>query len=281
MRQQLKYGLFFVVVLLMIMLAWKVNVWSPYFQFIQWPQESIEKIKVGGKLMLTVVFQQPTGNIKTIGNTTLIIEEADAPGIVELFKQYPPPKEVLEASDWQTKVEQLRTFVSQILPISTERPASPEPVSALDLLGLDKNQDPYQKLCSKNALIFIQYLTGLGIQSRIVELKNHVTTEVWNEANGRWEIQDAFYDSAAKYLGKPLSSIEAFDLLQAGKKIEFPASDHVFDQVIYIPRTNFSAGNLPDWNYFSFRNLYYWDVGRLSDKAQKFWFQLLNEEDQT
>lgn len=280
MKRRLKLGLLLIAIVLVGTLTWKGYAWSPYFQFFQWPQGHVEKLKVSGKLLLTIAFQQPSGTPKTIGNTTLITEDAASPGIVQLFKKYPPPQDVIEAANWQTKVEGLRAFVSNILPASTGRPASPEPVSALDLLALDENQEPYQKLCSKNALIFTQYLTGLGIPSRIVQLKNHVTTEIWNEAEQRWEIQDAYYDSAATYQGKPLSAIEAFDLLQSGEDIDFVASDHVFDQVIYIPRTDFSAGNLPDWNYFSFRNLYYWDVVRLSDEAHKFWYQLPIDQNQ-
>ena len=55
--------------------------------------------------------------LKKIGNAVMIVDSKDSEGVKALFEKFPPPAEVIfPASGWRTRVETLRTFVSNVLP---------------------------------------------------------------------------------------------------------------------------------------------------------------------
>jgi len=155
------------------------------------------------------------------------------------------------------KVETLRKFVSDILPVSSPAPSGPEPTRALTLLGDNQYGKPYHRLCSTNAKIFVQYLRGLGIYSRMVQLNHHVSAEVWNKELNKWEYQDSYNDTAAKEKGNYLSTIEIFDMIQEGLPVSIPKQDakSIFKTAVCIPRANLADDELPKWHYFNYDNL--------------------------
>jgi len=252
----------------------KVAMWKPYYSIAEITNYQ-SFIKLGLTTLITLPFKLPNGEIaiKKIGGDFLIVDSSNSKGIIELYNKFPPPELVLNKdSSWRVKVETLRKFVSDILPGSSPAPSDPEPERALTLLGDNQYGKPYHRLCSANAKIFVQYLSGLGIYSRVVQLYRHVSVEVWNKELNKWEYQDPYDDTAAKENGNYLSAVEIFDMIQEGLPVSIPKQDakSIFKTVVYIPRANF-ADDLPKWHYFNYDNLYSWKVLRVSAESGGYW----------
>jgi len=260
----------------MIYTTLKIVMWKPYYSIAEITDYK-SFIKLGLTTLITLPFKLPNGEIalKKIGGDLLIVDSSNSKGIMELYNKFPPPEIVLNKdSSWRVKVETLRKFASDILPWSSPAPSDPEPEMALTLLGENQYGKPYHKLCSANAKIFVQYLSGLGIYSRIVQLRRHVSVEVWNEELNKWEYQDPYNDVAVKENGKYLSAIEIFDMIEEGLPVSIPKQDakSMFKTVVYIPRANF-ADDLPKWHYFNYDNLYSWKVLRVSAESEGYWIK--------
>jgi hypothetical protein len=167
----------------------------------------------------------------------------------------------------------IRKYVSGLLPEQSELPRFPEPRKATVLLGKNPLGKKYPKLCSKDAFIFIQYLMAFGIQARVLQLNNHIATNVWNPETKVWEYHDPYFDADAKADGRNLSGAEIYDRLRTGQAVKFSRNDmaRFFDTVVYVPRNNFSQGKLPSWHYFNYDNLDYWKVKRVSDNSSEYW----------
>ena len=123
-----------------------------------------------------------------------IIDSNETKETKALIKNFPPPSQVIDPNtEWHQKVSILRNFVFNILEQESEMPQIPEPIRAIDLLGLNNEGKKYPRLCSKNAKIFVQFLSGISMNSRIVQLYEHVAVEVWNPETLKWELHDPFF----------------------------------------------------------------------------------------
>jgi hypothetical protein len=259
----------------MIYTSLKIVMWKPYYLIAEITDYK-SFIKLGLTTLITLPFKLPSGKIaiKKIGGDLLIVDSSNSKGILELYNKFPPPEPVLNKdSSWRVKVETLRKFVSDILPGSSPAPQDPEPKSALTLLGDNQYGKPYRKICSADAKIFVQYLSGLGIYSRMVQLNHHVSVEVWNKELNKWEYQDPHRDIAAKVNGNYLSASEIFDVVQEGLPVSIPKLDakSIFKTVVYIPKANLADDELPQWHYFNYDNLSYWKVLRVSAESEGYW----------
>tara|TARA_Y100001934_G_scaffold195170_1_gene230194 strand:- start:160 stop:978 length:819 start_codon:yes stop_codon:yes gene_type:complete len=251
----------------------KVIMWKPFFDLVV-----IKDYKSIVKISLTVLlanpFYLPSGEtaLKVIDGEKYIIDSNETKETKSLIKIFPPPSPVIDPNtEWHQKVSILRKFVFEILEQESDMPQIPEPVRAIDLLGLNNGGKKYPRLCSKNAKIFVQYLSGINIDSRIVQLYKHVTVEVWNPKVQKWELHDPYFNSTAMKDNEYLSSAEAFDLYANNDSFSYGAPHEIFQTVVYTPRTNFSNDQLPTWHYFSYENLHYWKTIRTSDISSALW----------
>lgn len=202
-----------------------------------------------------------------------------------LFTIYPPPANVRsENVPWRVRVESLRSWVHNILPAKSILPHNPEPESALEILGQNSAGVPHLRLCSKDAKLFSQYLAGIGVSSRIIQLSHHISVEVLNASTNGWEFQDPHFDDAIVYKGNYLSAIEAFDLKRKKIKFDYKGGMDVFDTVVIVPRANF-ASYKPfklfgrDLDYFSYDNLAYWIPVRLTASSDRIWHDLFAQRE--
>ena len=136
-KKILVYGIAPLAAAFFLFVGVKVYLWSPFFPIVE-----IAGVKSMVKLGLTVLLERPfrfsNGDLalKKIGNAVMIVDSKDSEGVKALFEKFPPPAEVIfPASGWRTRVETLRTFVSNVLPEKSSLPQSPEPIRALELLG--------------------------------------------------------------------------------------------------------------------------------------------------
>jgi hypothetical protein len=114
--------------------------------------------------------------------------------------------------------------------------------------------------------------------ARIVDLHRHTAAEAWNPSENKWELQDPYYDSAARHNGRHLSAAEAHDLTAEGIKLNFKGSSEVFKTVVYIPKLNFADDWLPTWHYFHYDNLDYWKVLRVSEDSWPYWIDRFKDQ---
>jgi hypothetical protein len=233
--------------------------WFPLREFFQCPTTT-SLIKA----TMTVVLAFPPGYFNSssdsmlVGNDIYFVDKPTAKNLVQLLERYPLPADILDVSrDREVRLESLAKYVRGLLPATSVKPQSPEPVLALELLG-DQDGVKYPKLCSKDSKIFVQYAAALGFVTRMVQLKNHVAAGVFNENNGQWEMYDPYFGCAPRYRGEVISSIVASDLLAAGMDFDFCGPKDVFRSVTIIPRTDFAKGKLPRWHFFNYDNLAYW-----------------------
>jgi len=254
--------------------VFKIFLWKSFFPLIQivgWQSF----LKACATILVAWPLTQFDGSdpIQYFDGSPHITDSPKDPYYQELLRTFPPPEIVLsESASFHEKVLALRKFTSSILPIESAWGQTPEPVRATTLLGLNKKSEPYPNLCSKNSLIFIQYLTAIGIVARQVGFINHTATEVWNPTTQRWEYHDSHFDESPELNGRYLSAAEAHDLYMAHEPFTFPKEImDVLGTVVIIPRSDFARGHLPRWHYFDFNNLAYFRPQRLSADSWDRW----------
>ena len=264
---------FIPLIVILVFTAVKVTMWKPFFDLVV-IKDYKSFVKISLTVLLTNPFYLPSGEIalKVIGGKKYIIDSNETKEIKVLIKNFPPPSQVIDPNtEWHQKVSILRNFVFNILEQESEMPQIPEPIRAIDLLGLNNEGKKYPRLCSKNAKIFVQFLSGISMNSRIVQLYEHVAVEVWNPKTLKWELHDPFFNSAVMKDNEYLSAAEAFDLYANKDSFSYGAPLKIFQTVVYVPRTNFSNDELPAWHYFSYENLNYWKTVRTSEKSSGLW----------
>ena len=242
----------------------KVIMWKPFFDLVV-IKDYKSFVKISLTVLLTNPFYLPSGEIalKVIDGEKYIVDSNETKETKSLIKNFPPPSPVIDPNtEWHQKVSILRNFVFKILEEESDMPHIPEPVRAIDLLGLNNGGKKYPRLCSKNAKIFVQYLSGINMDSRIVQLYQHVAVEVWNPNTQKWELHDPYFNSTAMKDNNYLSAAEAFDLYANKVSFTYGAPLKIFQTVVYVPRANFSNDELPAWHYFSYENLHYWKTIR-------------------
>lgn len=266
----MKQRLLIIATVLLLFLVVKVALWSPYF-----PLVKIQNYRAVLKIAATVICFSPTqfsGGIQKIGESWIISDSRKSKNIIKLINDFPPPNiaEIESEKDFNKKVRLIRKFVHGALPNESALPQYPEPSSALTLLGQNKLNQKYPRLCSKLAKIFVQYLYCFGIQGRIVQLHQHISTEVWNPKRKRWEYHDTYFDAEAIYRGKLISASEAHDLMKASEPLEFKGPYSIFHTVVHVPQA-FLSEELPRIHYFNYDNLSYWQKQRSSPETHDLW----------
>jgi hypothetical protein len=249
-----------------IFIGFKVYTWSPFYSFVQLSRWQ-SAIKLVATVLVSSPFELPDGSpaIKRVGDSVYIVESPVSKPIQDLLKTYPLPKQITHAKTaWRDKVNYLRKHVHTLLPLKSKLPQSPEPVKAVELMGENIYKEKYPKLCSKNSKIFVQYLTALNIDSRMLQLQGHNAVEIWNPSTKSWEVQDPYFDSDVRdSQDNYLSAKDAFMSLKNKTPFRFKGSHEVFKVVGYIPRVNFAGDNLPKWHYFNYDHLDYWKMAVL------------------
>jgi len=237
----------------------KTAMWFPLRVFFEFPT-----FLSAAKAVLTVLLATPPGYFGTgghpviVNNEIYLVDEPEAAGLVRLMQKFPLAPEIVQTSlSREARLEKLAAHVSHMLPQTSSKPQSPEPVSALELLG-ERDGVKYPKMCSKDAKIFAQYAAALGFTTRMVQLQNHVAAGVFNGETGEWEMYDPYFGCAPRYRGKIISSVVASDLYKSGVEFDFCGPKTVFGSVTVIPRTDFAQGSLPWWHYLKYDHLAYW-----------------------
>jgi len=64
--------------------------------------------------------------------------------------------------------------------------------------------------CGQYTQVFVQALASLGYQARYVELRGHVTVEVWSNELGKWILMDPFYGLVFLRKGTRLNAHEVY-----------------------------------------------------------------------
>ncbi|MCA1989168.1 MAG: hypothetical protein LDL07_08490 [Desulfarculus sp.] len=260
-------------VVIALYLVHQLWAWDPYFQFYNGAS-----VRAFLKFAATIVFSQPfdaSQAVIVVRGGDAIIQEPQNDGLRHLLSEFPPPEIVRDPQKpFHERVTALREFVAEILPEKSPMPQSPEPVSALELLGENPQKAKYPRLCSKLVKIMVQYLSAVGYVSRVVQLDGHMALEVFNPRSNEWEMQDPFYNTWASFEGKPISAAKAHDLLLENKRIDYRAPQDSLRTVGFVPRNNFSQDHLPSWHYFNYDNLDYWRVLRVSDHTWDYWKRL-------
>ncbi len=248
-------------------------VWQPYFQF-----HNGVTYKATLKLAATVVLCQPFNETEAaIGRFAgdAIIYQPYNPELQRLLAAFPPPDEFLDQRlPFRQRITALRKFVAGILPNRSLMSQTPEPVRALEILGENPQHAKYPRLCSKLSKIMVQYLSAVGVVSRVVQLEGHIAVEVFSQHSGQWQLQDPFFNTEATRQGEPISAAKAHDLLVNNLPFEFDGPKKVFLTVGFVPRNNFAQDHLPKWHYFNYDNLDYWRILRVSDRTADFWKRL-------
>jgi hypothetical protein len=155
----------------------------------------------------------------------------------------------------------------------------PDPESPIEILGENKYGKPYRKLCSRDAKLFSSYLAGFGIASRVVQLRNHVSVEVFNGKTSRWELHDPYMNFSVRFNNQNLSALDMHFLYKKNVEFNFPTekmNKSILDTVVIVPKTNFASHESInifgyDLNYFSYDNLAHWKPIKLSDTSDRVW----------
>ncbi len=257
--------------------SFKCFVWQPYFKCMKFPTAK-SVLKSVYTILVYPPFEYDGENehFLEINGHCYFVDSANNIQLKRLVNNYPYPWAVTDANrPLNERVEILAKFVSKLLPKNVPVQHQNEPDRALVLLGHTKGTDgilaPVPKLCSADAKIFVQYVASLGLITRILQLEKHIAASVYNFENHTWEMYDPYFGCALKFEGKNISADEAYELLRKGKKLEYCGPMEVFNTVVVEPRTNFSRGMLPSLHYFSYDNLAYWRVKKVSENSPELW----------
>lgn len=70
--------------------------------------------------------------------------------------------------------------------------------------------------CGQYTQVFVQALASLGYQARYVELRGHVSVEVWSNELGKWILMDPFYGVVFSRKGTRLNAHEIYRAVKSG-----------------------------------------------------------------
>ncbi len=174
--------------------------------------------------------------------------------------------------DYESLVK-LASAVSKMLPEESVKPRIPEPHSALELLGV-ADGIPYPKLCSKDAKIYVQILNSVGLSARIIEVQNHVLSEVFLPTEQTWAAIDPYWGCGLQKNSKPISAAEANKLLtttDGSKPFDYCWEHDRFRTVVVNPVNRLIEGEVSRWNYWNYDNLDYWIVKAVSPDSPQLW----------
>ena len=130
---------FILLIVLLVFTIVKVTMWKPFFDLVV-IKDYKSLVKISLTVLLTNPFYLPSGEIalKVIGGEKYIVDSNETKETKALIKNFPPPSQVIDPNtQWHQKVSILRNFVFNILEQESDIPQIPEPIRAIDLLGLN------------------------------------------------------------------------------------------------------------------------------------------------
>jgi hypothetical protein len=270
-----KYSLFASLIIIFF-LTFKIVTWYPFFDLI-----SINSYKDIVRIGVTLSIKNSPINQKIqIDNETYIVENLKSEKFKKFINDFPIPNHIYNL-DKQKQVVELRNWVYQLLPEfnNIKVNSSYEPESAYQILKDNLNKNTFSKICSADAKIFSSYLSHLGITNRILQLEDHISLEIYNEKNKKWEFHDAHFNDSPKYNGEYISAEFANNLNKKNKFFNYKGPKTVFNTIVYLPKMDLITTkellffNI-DLNYFRYDNLSLWKPLVVSEESSKIYKQI-------
>mgnify|MGYP001223404482 CR=1 FL=1 len=219
--------------IIIFFLTFKIITWYPFFDLI-----SINSYKDIIRIGVTLSIKNSPINQKIqIDNKTYIVENLKSDEFQKFIKDFPIPTHIYNL-DRQKQVVELRNWVHKLLPEFNDIKfnSSYEHESAYKILKDNLNKNKFSKICSADAKIFSSYLSHLGVINRILQLEDHISLEIYNEQNKKWEFHDAHFNDSPKYNGEYISAEFAYNLNKKKKNFDYKGPNTVFNTIVYLPK---------------------------------------------